>query len=199
MAHNCLQRGSTYTSWQLDHVSGARSCLAKGVSAACPWTLSIPAAWLMWGEVGQADVTPPPRLSLLEGPNQRQTVFAKSHGCQCGLEMLYGRRVDLMALVLPSSTELSQSQSLGLFHLALTVPCPLQAVTPFTQWYRRSGLATTLFLVLHGAEHLVLGPFCRPHFPFTLLPEPVAHGYAAPWSCTPWAAEATQQGKGVLS
>lgn len=49
-------------------------------------------------------------------------VFAQSHVRRCNLEMPRGRRVDLMALVLPSSMKLRQSQRLGLLYPALTVP-----------------------------------------------------------------------------
>lgn len=83
-----------------------------------------------WGR--QRSPSRPPGLSLLEGPNQRQTVFAKLHVHRRSLEMPHGQRMDLMALVLPSSMQQSQSQRLGLLHPALTIPCPLQVATPFT-------------------------------------------------------------------
>lgn len=65
---------------QLDDVSGARSCLAKGLSAARPWTTSIPAAWLVGGEVGQADVTPLPVCHCWRDPTKGKWCL-QSHMC----------------------------------------------------------------------------------------------------------------------
>lgn len=72
--------------------------------------------------------------------------------------------MDLIALVLPSSTQLRRV----LLHLSR----PLQAVTPFAECYAEDRLATDLLVGLRGAGSPVLGPFCQPCSPLTLPLEP---------------------------
>lgn len=79
-----LAEGIPHTApWQLEGVSGERTCLAKGLSAAHPRTTAVPAAW---GELGLAGVTPLPGSHCHRDPSKGQCSWSHTSAWRCLLE-----------------------------------------------------------------------------------------------------------------
>lgn len=124
--HNCACKGDQPVhlpcSWMMSlgqEAAWPRE-LQLHVHGPCPSLLPV---WV-WGEMSP----PLPGWHCWRDPTKGKRCLR-----QCSLEVPHGGGADLMALVLPSSTQLSQRQRLGLLHPVLATPCPLQAGTPFTE------------------------------------------------------------------